>query len=52
MVFRADAAFSRPEILEAQESRDVKYAIRIPAVKNLERDGSELPPRPLGRSRH
>ena len=52
MVFRVDAAFAQPEILEAQESRGVKYAIRIPADKNLERDVAELPPRPVGRSRH
>ena len=30
-VFRADAAFAKPEIYEALEERGVKYAIRIPA---------------------
>ncbi|PYU19291.1 MAG: hypothetical protein DMG32_24775 [Acidobacteria bacterium] len=32
MVFRADAAFAKPEIYEALEESGVKYAIRIPAV--------------------
>ena len=49
MVFRADAAFAKPEIYEALESRGVKYAIRIPANENLERDVAELLPRPVGR---
>ena len=31
VVFRADAAFFKPEIYEALEERSVKYAIRIPA---------------------
>jgi len=30
VVFRADAAFAKPEIYEALEERGVKYAIRIP----------------------
>jgi hypothetical protein len=34
--FRADAAFARPIIYEALETRGVGYAIRIPANKNLE----------------
>ena len=34
--FRADAAFARPAIYEALETRGVGYAIRIPANKNLE----------------
>ena len=37
VAFRADAAFARPEIYEALEARDVDYAIRIPANRNLER---------------
>jgi hypothetical protein len=36
VAFRADAAFARPEIYEALETRGVQYAIRIPANKNLE----------------
>ena len=49
VVFRADAAFAKPEIYEAPEERGVKYAIRIPANENLERDVAELLPRPVGR---
>ena len=52
VVFRADAAFAKPEIYEALESRGVKYAIRIPANENLERDIAELLTRPLGRPSH
>jgi hypothetical protein len=36
VAFRADAAFARPAIYEALETRGVQYAIRIPANKNLE----------------
>ena len=49
VVFRADAAFAKPEIYEALEERDVKYAIRIPANENLQRDIEELLKRPVGR---
>ena len=49
VVFRADAAFAKPEIYDALEERGVKYAIRIPADENLERDISELLTRPVGR---
>ncbi len=49
VAFRADAAFARPEVYEALEERGVKYAIRIPANDNLERDIAELLPRPVGR---
>src|SRR5450756_1692156 len=49
VVFRADAAFAKPEIYEALEERGVKYAIRIPANNSLERDIAELLPRPVGR---
>ncbi len=52
VVFRADAAFAKPEIHEALEERGVKYAIRIPANENLERDISELLTRPVGRPSH
>ena len=37
VVFRADAAFAKPEIYEALEESGVKYAIRIPANGSLER---------------
>jgi hypothetical protein len=52
VAFRADAAFAKPEIYEALEERGVKYAIRIPANENLERDIAELLKRPLGRPSH
>ena len=49
VVFRADAAFAKPEIYAAMEERVVKYAIRIPANDSLERDIAELLTRPAGR---
>lgn len=52
VVFRADAAFAKPEIYEALEERGVKYAIRIPANDSLERDIAELLTRPIGRPCH
>jgi len=52
VVFRADAAFSKPEIYEALEEKGVKYAIRIPANDSLERDIAELLTRPVGRPSH
>jgi Transposase DDE domain group 1 len=52
VVFRADAAFAKPEIYEALEKRGVKYAIRLPANASLERDIEELLTRPVGRPSH
>jgi hypothetical protein len=52
VVFRADAAFAKPEIYEALEMRGVKYAIRIPANDSLERGIAELLTRPAGRPSH
>jgi Transposase DDE domain group 1 len=52
VVFRADAAFAKPEIYEALEERGVKYAIRIPADDGLERDIAKLLTRPKGRPSH
>ena len=52
VVFRADAAFAKPEIYDALEQRGVKYAIRIPANDSLERDIAELLTRPVGRPSH
>jgi hypothetical protein len=52
VVFRADAAFAKPEIYEALEERNVKYAIRIPGNDSLERDIAELLMRPVGRPSH
>ena len=36
MAFRADAAFAKPEIYDALETRDVDYVIRMPANKSVE----------------
>lgn len=52
VVFRADAAFAKPEIYEALEARGVKYAIRIPANDSLLRDIEELLTRPVERPSH
>jgi Transposase DDE domain group 1 len=52
VVFRADAAFAKPEIYEALEERGVRYAIRLPANDNLLRDIEELLTRPVGRPSH
>ena len=52
VVFRADAAFAKPEIYEAMEERGVKYAIRVPTNDNLLRDIEELLTRPVGRPSH
>jgi hypothetical protein len=52
VVFRADAAFAKPEIDEKSEERGVKYAIRIPANDSLERDIAELLTRPVRRPSH
>ena len=49
VAFRADAAFAKPEIYEALEEREVKYAIRIPANDSLQRNIEELLTRPVGR---
>ena len=48
-MFRADAAFAKPELYEALEERDVKYAIRLPANDNLQRNIAEFVTRPVGR---
>jgi hypothetical protein len=52
VVFRANAAFAKPEIYEALEGRGVKDAIRIPANDILERDIAEFLTRPVGRPSH
>ena len=52
VVFRADAAFAKPELYAALEERDVKYAIRLPANDNLQRNITELLTRPVGRPSH
>jgi len=52
VVFRADAAFAKPEIYEALEERGVKHAIRLPANGSLLRDIEEVLTRPVGRPSH
>jgi Transposase DDE domain group 1 len=52
VVFRGDAAFAKPELYEALEERDVKYAIRLPANDNLQRNIRALLTRPAGRPSH
>ena len=49
VAFRADAAFAKPEIYEALETRGVQYAIRIPANKTLELEIEDLLFRTPGR---
>jgi hypothetical protein len=52
VAFRGDAAFAKPEIYQALEERGVKYAIRLPANENLERNIKELLTRLVGRPSH
>ncbi len=52
VAFRGDAAFAKPELYEALEERDVKYAIRLPANDNLQRNITELLTRTVGRPSH
>ena len=52
MVVRADAAFAKPELYEALENRNVRYAIRIPSNDILEREVAELLTRSVGRPSH
>jgi len=49
VAFRGDAAFAKPELYQALEEREVKYAIRLPANDNLQRNIAELLTRPVGR---
>ena len=49
VAFRGDAAFAKPEVYEALEARAAKYAIRLPANNNVERNITELLRRPPGR---
>jgi len=49
LVFRADAAFARPEIYQYLESHNVGYAIRLPANDLLQEHIKHLLKRPVGR---
>ena len=48
VVFRADNLFAKPEIYEALEAWDVKFAIRVTANDELEQAVSELTSREAG----
>ena len=52
VAFRGDAAFAKPELYQALEERDVKYAIRLAANDYLQRTITELLTRPVGRPSH
>jgi hypothetical protein len=54
VAFRGDAAFATPELYEGLEERTVKYAIRLPANDNLQRNiiNRELLTRPVERPSH
>ncbi len=49
LLFRADAAFAKPEVYEYLESRDIGYAMRLPANEVLQRYIRHLLKRPVGR---
>ena len=42
LLFRADAAFAKPEIYEYLEARRIGYAIRLPANQVLQRNIAHL----------
>ena len=46
LLFRADAAFAKPEIYEYLESKGIGYAIRLPANEVLQREIAHLLVRP------
>src|SRR5918996_446717 len=46
LLFRADAAFAKPEIYEYLETRQIGYAIRLPANEVLQREVAHLLVRP------
>ena len=50
LLFRADAAFAKPEVYEYLESRDIGYAMRLPANEVLQRHIRHLLKRPVGRA--
>ena len=49
LLFRADAAFAKPEVCEYLESRDTGYAMRLPANEVLQGNIRHLLKRPVGR---
>ena len=49
LLFRADAAFAKPEAYEYLEQRDIGYAIRLPANEILQEHIKYPLKRPVGR---
>jgi hypothetical protein len=49
LLFRADAAFAKPEVYEYLEQRDIGYAVRLPANEVLHEHIKHLLKRPVGR---
>ena len=49
LLFRANAAFAKPEVYEYLESRDTGYAMRLPANEVLQGNIRHLLKRPVGR---
>jgi len=49
LLFRADAAFAKPEVYGYLEPRDIGYAIRLPANEVLQEHIKHLLKRPIGR---
>ena len=49
LLFRADAAFAKPQVYEYLESRDIGCAMRLPANEVLQRCIRHLLKRPVGR---
>ena len=49
LLFRADAAFAKPEVYKYLESRDIGFAMRLPANEVLQRNIRHLLKRPVGR---
>ena len=49
LLFRADAAFAKPEVYEYLEPRGIGYAIRVPANDVLQEQIGHLLKRPVGR---
>ena len=47
LLFRADAAFAKPEIYDYLESKSIGYAIRLPANDVLQREIAHLLVRPI-----
>ena len=49
LLFRADAAFGKPEVYDYLELREVGYAIRLPVNQILQGHIKRLLKRPVGR---